>query len=37
LAGSLSGNSLVLANAIPEPSTMLLGALGALGLLRRRR
>lgn len=24
-------------NAIPEPSTMLLGALGALGLLRRRR
>ena len=23
--------------AIPEPSTMLLGALGALGLLRRRR
>lgn len=26
-----------LAVAIPEPSTMLLGALGALGLLRRRR
>lgn len=25
------------ASAIPEPSTMLLGALGALGLLRRRR
>jgi hypothetical protein len=35
-AGSVSGNVLRLA-PIPEPSTALLGALGALGLLRRRR
>lgn len=31
---SISGNSIVL---VPEPSAALLGALGALGLLRRRR
>jgi hypothetical protein len=33
----ISGFQLAPAVAIPEPSTMLLGALGALGLLRRRR
>jgi hypothetical protein len=33
----ISGFQLAPVNAIPEPSTMLLGALGALGLLRRRR
>lgn len=35
-AGSVNGNNFRLVG-IPEPSTMLLGALGALGLLRRRR
>jgi hypothetical protein len=30
-------NNFNFVSAIPEPSTMLLGALGALGLLRRRR
>lgn len=35
-AGTVQGNNFRLV-AIPEPSTMLLGALGALGLLRRRR
>ncbi len=30
-------NAIRLVNVIPEPSTMLLGAFGALGLLRRRR
>jgi hypothetical protein len=31
------GRIIIGVTAIPEPSTMLLGALGALGLLRRRR
>lgn len=31
------GGTIVLNNAIPEPSAALLGAIGALGLLRRRR
>lgn len=35
-AGSLNGNVLTL-SGIPEPSTALLGAVGVLGLLRRRR
>lgn len=35
-AGSVTGNVLTL-QGIPEPSAALLGALGALGLLRRRR
>jgi MYXO-CTERM domain-containing protein len=35
-AGSVSGDTLTL-QGIPEPSAALLGALGALGLLRRRR
>jgi MYXO-CTERM domain-containing protein len=35
-AGSVSGNVLTL-QGVPEPSAALLGALGALGLLRRRR
>jgi len=30
-------NSLVISDAVPEPSTALLGLLGGLGLLRRRR
>lgn len=34
-AGSVTGNSFAL--AVPEPSAALLGAFGALGLLRRRR
>lgn len=33
-AGSVNGNTFVL---VPEPSTALLGLLGAVGLLRRRR
>jgi hypothetical protein len=36
-AGPVSVNSFQLVNAVPEPSAALLGALGALGLLRRRR
>jgi hypothetical protein len=38
-AGGDSGNftTIRLVQVIPEPSTMLLGAIGALGLLRRRR
>ena len=37
-AGSVSGNVLTLVGApVPEPSAALLGMLGALGLLRRRR
>lgn len=35
--GNVSTPSLTLVAAIPEPSTLLLGAVGALGLLRRRR
>lgn len=35
-ANSATGGSLVL-NNVPEPSAALLGAIGALGLLRRRR
>lgn len=35
LAGS--GGNVILNNAIPEPSVALLGALGVLGLIRRRR
>jgi hypothetical protein len=35
--GPVSVNSFQLVNAVPEPSAALLGALGALGLLRRRR
>jgi len=35
-AGSVSGNILTL-QGVPEPSAALLGALGALSLLRRRR
>jgi len=31
------GGSIVLNNAIPEPTVTLLGAIGVLGLLRRRR
>ena len=34
---TVTGDTLSLTNAIPEPSTALLGALGALALLRRRR
>ena len=33
----VNGVQLVAANAVPEPSAVLLGAIGALGLLRRRR
>jgi len=38
-AGTVTSNSFALVNTvpIPEPSAALLGALGALGLLRRRR
>lgn len=36
-AGSLSPAAFTAVNLIPEPSAALLGALGALGLLRRRR
>ena len=35
--GSFAPSSFQAVNLIPEPSSMLLGALGALGLLRRRR
>lgn len=35
--GSLTYNTLKLAQAVPEPSTALLGAIGAIALLRRRR
>jgi hypothetical protein len=35
--GSLANSRFTAVNLIPEPSTMLLGAFGALGLLRRRR
>jgi hypothetical protein len=35
--GPVAVNSFQLVNAVPEPSAALLGALGALGLLRRRR
>jgi hypothetical protein len=35
--GSETVNSFQLVDAVPEPSAALLGALGALGLLRRRR
>lgn len=34
---NLSAGTLVLSIVVPEPSTMMLGAIGALGLLRRRR
>lgn len=36
-AGTVTGNNLGLAFAVPEPSAALLGTLGVLGLLRRRR
>ncbi len=36
-ANATYGGSYVLNNAIPEPSAALLGAFGAIGLLRRRR
>lgn len=32
-----TGGNFILNNAVPEPSAALLGAIGALGLLRRRR
>jgi Flp pilus assembly secretin CpaC len=35
--GTVEGNNLQLVQVIPEPSTALLGLIGALGLLRRRR
>ncbi len=35
--GEGSYNTLKLATAVPEPSAAILGAIGALGLLRRRR
>jgi hypothetical protein len=35
--GGLSGSLSFTAQAVPEPSAALLGAIGALGLLRRRR
>ena len=35
--GSLPNSQFLATSIIPEPSSMLLGALGALGLLRRRR
>lgn len=37
LGGSVSQSQFVAVNLIPEPSAAILGALGALGLLRRRR
>ena len=36
-AGTVTLNSFALVPLVPEPSAALLGALGALGLLRRRR
>jgi hypothetical protein len=35
--GSATYRTIIMAPAIPEPSAALLGAIGALGLLRRRR
>lgn len=32
-----AGNTYVLNNSVPEPSALLLGALGMIGLVRRRR
>lgn len=37
LSGAVPAANFVAVSIIPEPSSMLLGALGALGLLRRRR
>ena len=37
IAGNTYANGVELVSVVPEPSTALLGALGVLGLLRRRR
>ena len=36
-AGTVSGNSFQLVATVPEPSSVVFGAIGVLGLLRRRR
>ena len=36
-AGIVTGDTFALVNTVPEPSAVFLGAIGALGLLRRRR